>query len=318
MLKLYEKKWSKYFDIIIGVLAVLFLAVLFIPKYLWSEEDRLREECRIRLENIYELEIEFFRLTNRFPDSPDEAFMVIQAALESARADSDFFGAETLMIDTSVYVIDTQGDMVARIDTLLTLPESADEFYCPLAHERYTIKIENNRTIYLACPIKKELDPFKITLVEADDSLRNLYAEVVEEDNYEIRTLDALNKITSHQAEIMPELFVIDDRLINDGNLGLVDDLYEEDEDAMVVLMMHQEPDTSDEVVRILPQVNGTIPYSFSLGELKDKIDGTILESPRRWLREDFYERRYLFFTMVDSIHGFIEDGDRSWKYGDQ
>ena len=318
MLKLYEKKWSKYFDIIIGVLAVSFLAVLFIPKYLWSEEDRLREECRIRLENIYELEIEFFRLTNRFPDSPDEAFMVIQAALESARADSDFFGAETLMIDTSVYVIDTQGDMVARIDTLLTLPESADEFYCPLAHERYTIKIENNRTIYLACPIKKELDPFKITLVEADDSLRNLYAEVVEEDNYEIRTLDALNKIASHQAEIMPELFVIDDRLINDGNLGLVDDLYEEDEDAMVVLMMHQEPDTSDEVVRILPQVNGTIPYSFSLGELKDKIDGTILESPRRWLREDFYERRYLFFTMVDSIHGFIEDGDRSWKYGDQ
>jgi len=318
VLKLYEKKWSKYFDIIIGVLAVSFLAVLFIPKYLWSEEDRLREECRIRLENIYELEIEFFRLTNRFPDSPDEAFMVIQAALESARADSDFFGAETLMIDTSVYVIDTQGDMVARIDTLLTLPESADEFYCPLAHERYTIKIENNRTIYLACPIKKELDPFKITLVEADDSLRNLYAEVVEEDNYEIRTLDALNKIASHQAEIMPELFVIDDRLINDGNLGLVDDLYEEDEDAMVVLMMHQEPDTSDEVVRILPQVNGTIPYSFSLGELKDKIDGTILESPRRWLREDFYERRYLFFTMVDSIHGFIEDGDRSWKYGDQ
>ena len=318
MLKLYEKKWSKYFDIIIGVLVVSFLAVLFIPKFLWSEEDRLREECRIRLENIYELEIEFFRLTNRFPDSPDEALMVINAALEFARADSDFFDAETLMIDTTEYAIDTQGDMAARIDTLLTLPESADEFYCPLAHERYTIKIENNRTIYLACPIKKELDPFNITMVEADDSLRSLYAEVIEEDNYEIRTLDALSKIASHQAEIMPELFIIDDRLINDGNLELVNDIYKNDGDALVLMMMLQEPDTSDATTRKFPKSNGEIPYTFSLGDLKDNIDEKILESPRRWLREDFYERRFLVFSMVDSIHGFIEDGDRSWQYGDQ
>jgi len=318
VLKLYEKKWSFYFDIIIGIMTVLFLGVLFIPKYLWSEEDRLREECRTRLENIYELEIEFFRLTNRFPNSPDEALMVINAALDFARADSGFFGAETLMIDTSVYAINTQGDMVARIDTLLTLPESSEEFYCPLAHERYAITIENNRTIHLACPIKKELNPFKITMVEADDSLRELYTEVVDEDNYEIRTLDAMSKVPSHQAEWMPELFVIDDRLINDGNIKIVDDLYKNDEDAMVILMMLHEPDTSGEDIRKLPEVNGTIPYTFSLGDLKDKIDETILESPRRWLREDFYERRYIFFTMVDSIHGFIEDGDRSWLYGDQ
>lgn len=299
-------------------MVVLFLAVLFIPKYLWSEEDRLREECRTRLENIYELEIEFFRLTNRFPTSPEEALMLVNAVLDSARADTGFFGAETLMIDTSVYVIDTQGDIVARVDTLLTLPESVDEFNCPLAQERYTINIEGNRTIYLACPIKKELEIFKITMVEADDSLRSLYAEVIAEDNYEIHTLDALSKIPSHQAELMPELFVIDDRLINDGNLEIVNDIYENDEDALVLLMMIQEPDTSDEAKRKFPTTNGTIPYSFSLGDLKDNIDGTILTSPRRWLREDYYERHFLFFSMVDSIHGFIEDGDRSWLYGDQ
>ena len=318
MLKLYEKKLSKPFDIIIGIMVVLFLAVLFIPKYLWSVEDRLREECRVRLENIYELEIEFFRLTNRFPDSPEEALILINAALDSARADSGFFGAETLMIDTSVYAINTHGDMTARIDTLLTLPESTDEFLCPLAHERYTIKIEGNRTIYLACPIKKELEKFKITMVEADDSLRTLYAEIIEDDNYEIHTLDAMSKIPSHQAEFMPELFIIDDRLINDGNLELVNDIYDEDEDALVLLMMIQEPDSLDLTERKFPTSNGTIPYTFSLGDLKDKINDTVLNSPRRWLREDYYERRFLFFSMVDSIHGFIEDGDRSWLYGDQ
>ena len=318
MLKLYEKKLSKQFDIIIGVMVVLFLAVLFIPKYLWSEEDRLREECRTRLENIYELEIEFFRLTNRFPDSPEEALMLINAVSEIARADSGFFGAETLLIDTSVYAINTQGDFIARIDTLLTLPESPDEFSCPLAHERYVINITGNRTIYLACPIKKELEKFKITMVEGDDSLRSLYAEIIEEDNYEIHTLEAMGKIPSHQAEFMPELFVIDDRLINDGNLEIVNDIYDEDDDALVLLMMIQEPDSSAIDKRKFPKSNGTIPYSFSLGDLKDKIDFTVIGSPRRWLREDYYERRFLFFSMVDSIHGFIEDGDRSWLFGDQ
>ena len=116
----------------------------------------------------------------------------------------------------------------------------------------------------------------------------------------------------------MPELFIIDDRLINDGNLEIVNDIYDEDEDALVLLLMNQEPDSLDPDKRKFPTSNGTIPYTFSLGDLKDKIDYTILTSPRRWLREDYYERRFLFFSMVDSIHGFIEDGDRSWLYGEQ
>jgi len=128
-LKLYDKKLSPYFDAAIAVLAVLFIAVLFVPQSLWSEEDALREECRIRMENLYELEIEFYRLVNRFPESPEEALKIVQMALDSVNADTSFYGAETLRVDTMIYAIDTQGDLAARVDTLMSLTCNGRNFY---------------------------------------------------------------------------------------------------------------------------------------------------------------------------------------------
>ena len=61
-IKLYDKRLSPYFDAVIAVLVLMFFATLFVPKSLWSEEDALREECRVRMSNLYELEIEFYRL----------------------------------------------------------------------------------------------------------------------------------------------------------------------------------------------------------------------------------------------------------------
>jgi len=312
-IKLYEMKTSYYFDAIIGVMAVLLLLVIFVPQSIWSDEVEVKEECRVRMENLYELEIEFYRLVNRFPHSPEEAMMIVQAVMDSAKSDTGFFGAETLKIDTSVYYINTQGDIVARIDTLMTIPISDALFRCPFVLEKYRVDIKNNRTIYIACPIKKELNPFKIVMVEPDDSLRNLYSEVIGEDNYEIRSVGTLNEASTIQEEWMPELVVIDDRAITQSNIEQVDEMYETDEDALVLLMMLEEPDTTGKDKKQMPVVNGTVPYSFTLGDLKDKVDEVVLETPRRWLREDYYQRRYLFFSMVDSIHGYIEDGDRSW-----
>ncbi|TFB12898.1 hypothetical protein E3V33_03900 [Candidatus Marinimicrobia bacterium MT.SAG.4] len=370
-LKLYDKKLSPYFDAVIAVLAVLFIAVLFVPQSLWSEEDALREECRIRMENLYELEIEFYRLVNRFPESPEEALKIVQMALDSVNADTSFYGAETLRVDTMIYAIDTQGDLAARVDTLMNRPISEELFSCPFVHERYTVDIANNRTIYIACPIRQELNPFKITLVESDDSLRSLFAEVIKEKNYEMRLLASIHEVLPLQKEWRPELIIIDDRTINDETLGIVDQLFDYDEDVLVILMMQMEPahtesmsdsadstemidsllvadstaisdssamamdsvgaaddtnmieieeiaEVAEKVVRRLPIVSGTVPYSFTLGDLKDKIDESVLISPRRWLREDYYKRRYLVFTMVDSIHGFIDDGDRSWQSDDR
>ena len=367
-IKLYDKKLSPYFDAIIAVLVLMFIAVLFVPRSLWSEEDALRDECRVRMENLYELEIEFYRLVNRFPESPEEALMIVNMALDSVRADTNFYGAETLRVGTMIYAIDTQGDLVARVDTLMNGPISEELFSCPFVHERYVIDIENNRTIYIACPIRQELNPFKITMVETDDSLRSLFAEIIQEKNYELKTLASIHDVLPLQKEWKPELIVIDDRAINDETFGIVDQLFDNDKDVIVLLMMQMEPayietvedsadttevdsslhadstalsdssaamamdsagasDGSDvvesaevreKVVRKMPIVSATVPYSFTLGDLKDKIDESVLISPRRWLREDYYKRRYLVFTMVDSIHGFIEDGDRSWLDNDR
>ena len=367
-IKLYDKKLSPYFDAIIAVLAVMFITVLFVPKSLWSEEEALKEECRIRMENLYELEIEFYRLVNRFPKSPEEALLIVNMALDSARVDTGFYGAETLRVDTMIYAIDTQGDLIARVDTLTNRPLNEELFSCPFVHERYVVDIANNRTIYIACPIRQELNPFKITLVETDDSLRSLFAEIILEKNYELKTFASIHEVLPLQKEWKPELIVIDDRTINDETFELVDQLFDYDEDVIVILMMQMEPeyteveadmadttavdsssyaadssamtdssamavdsaamkDSSDmaesvvgkeEILRRLPIVSGTVPYSFTLGDLKDKVDESVLISPRRWLREDYYKRRYLVFTMVDSIHGFIDDGERSWLGSNQ
>ena len=360
-LKLYNKKLSPYFDAIIAVLVLMFIAVLFVPKSLWSEEDALRDECRTRMDNLYELEFEFYRLVNRFPKSPEEALMIVSMALDSARADTSFYGAETLRVDTMIYAIDTHGDLVARIDTLMSLPINEELFSCPFALERYVVDTENNRTIYISCPIRQELNPFKITIVETDDSLRSLFAEIIKEKNYELKTFASIHEVLPLQKEWKPELIVIDDRTINDETIRIVDQLFDNDEDVLVLLMMQMEPahtetaaDSADSteidssslaadssalsdssamamasasdgsdliesaevrenVERRMPIVSATVPYSFTLGDLKDKVDELVLISPRRWLREDFFKRKYLVFTMVDSIHGFIDAGDRSW-----
>jgi len=240
-IKLYDKRLSPYFDAIIAVLVLMFIAVLFVTRYLWSVEDALRDECRVRMANLYELEIEFYRLVNRFPESPEEALMLVNMALDSAGADTSFYGAETLRVGTMIYAIDTQGDLVARVDTLMNRPISEELFSCPFVHERYVIDIENDRTIYIACPIRQELNPFKITMVETDDSLRNLFAEIIQEKNYELKTFASIHKVLPLQKEWKPELIIIDDRAINDETFGIVDQLFDNDEDVIVLLMMQME-----------------------------------------------------------------------------
>ena len=84
---------------VVIVLALFFLIiVIYVPVAIWEEENYYQEESRYRMQNVYDIESFYSRLTGEYNPNFLEAMSVVNAARDSAIADSLFIGEQLVKL----------------------------------------------------------------------------------------------------------------------------------------------------------------------------------------------------------------------------
>ena len=84
---------------VVIILAMFFLiVVIYVPVAIWEEENYFEKESRYRMQNVYDVESFYSRLTGEYNPNFLEAMSVVNATRDSAVADSLFIGEQLVVL----------------------------------------------------------------------------------------------------------------------------------------------------------------------------------------------------------------------------
>jgi len=100
------------------LLAILvFIAVIYIPRAIWNEEERIRDESRFRMENVYDVLIYYQKLAGKQTDDALWALEIVNAARDSLTADSTFLSFQKIILPEKEETVDLYAGYPAAFDT---------------------------------------------------------------------------------------------------------------------------------------------------------------------------------------------------------
>jgi len=112
-------KWwlGDLLELIILVAILIFIAVIYIPRTIWDEEEKVRGESRFRMENVYDVLTYYQRLTGKPTDDVLWALNVVNAARDSLIADSTFLGPQKIILPEKEVTVDLYEGYTVAFDT---------------------------------------------------------------------------------------------------------------------------------------------------------------------------------------------------------
>ena len=109
-------KGSIIYKILIVILAVILVASIYYPKKLWDQEAKNTEECRYRMTNLYNAELQFQRFNYAFTDSLDQLIEFIKTDSSYHVLVDSLFAVE---FDTFRMIFDTLRQEQLQIEQLV-------------------------------------------------------------------------------------------------------------------------------------------------------------------------------------------------------
>jgi len=107
---------------ILMVMAILFLIiVIYVPVAVWEEESFYEKESRYRMQNLYDVESFYSRLTGEYNPNFLEAMNLVNAARDSAVADSLFMGEQEIILGGKNFSVDITESFGFEFDTTFGL-----------------------------------------------------------------------------------------------------------------------------------------------------------------------------------------------------
>ncbi|MEE9166058.1 MAG: hypothetical protein V3U24_01130 [Candidatus Neomarinimicrobiota bacterium] len=166
----------------LGILVAMlvFMAVIYIPRSIWDEENEIRDESRFRMENVYDILSFFETLTGDRTADPLLALRVINAARDSLTADSTFLGPRHIILDGENVLVDMYSGYGASFDTSFGYFRTRKDTLVDtvLTVVRFNRELSLNDTSFVRL---EEIDPFleDTTLVGIPDTAISTHIEVV-------------------------------------------------------------------------------------------------------------------------------------------
>ena len=103
---------------VVIILALFFLIiVIYVPVAIWEEENYYQEESRYRMQNVYDIESFYSRLTGEYNPNFLEAMSVVNATRDSAIADSLFIGEQLVKLWGKEFFVDVDESFGFEYDT---------------------------------------------------------------------------------------------------------------------------------------------------------------------------------------------------------
>lgn len=147
------------------VIAVLMLiAVVYIPKRIWAEEERYRIESHRRMEVILSAENFYHTLTGSFTADGPFMFALVSQTHDSLIGDSTFIGTQVVHVAGIPHRVDIPEGMTYQLDTTFSVGRSLRR---TVLDTTYTVLIWNderadNDTVYIGGKVgltRLETDP---------------------------------------------------------------------------------------------------------------------------------------------------------------
>ncbi|MCH8023277.1 MAG: hypothetical protein IIB43_01090 [Candidatus Marinimicrobia bacterium] len=104
------------------VLAVVVLVVvIYVPKAIWAEEDRARDESRRRMTIIQAAEDFYRTISDSYTTDGPFLFKLISQTHDSLVGDTTFIGEQIVYVDGSPYTVDIPEILLIQMDTTFTV-----------------------------------------------------------------------------------------------------------------------------------------------------------------------------------------------------
>ena len=116
-MKITKNNKTDFLELIIIASLFLLIVVIYVPVAIWEEEDAFRKESRYRMQNLYDVESFYQRLTGVYTPNFFEAMNLINSVRDSTLSDSLFIGEMEVLLNDKKYEINVDETFSFEYDT---------------------------------------------------------------------------------------------------------------------------------------------------------------------------------------------------------
>ena len=109
--------------------AIIMLFMVYIPRSIWQEEVKIRDEARHRMLAISNAQEFYKELTGSYTMNGKHLFELVEAAMDSLIADSLFTDEQIINLNGNSYPVKLERGFEIRVDTTFS---SATDLYFPM------------------------------------------------------------------------------------------------------------------------------------------------------------------------------------------
>ena len=96
---------------------IVFMLVIYIPRMIWDEEEKVESDSRFYIEHVYDVLSYYQQITGERTTDGKWAIKVVNAARDSMTADSTFLGKQDILLGDRIASVDLSANFVTVYDT---------------------------------------------------------------------------------------------------------------------------------------------------------------------------------------------------------
>ena len=270
---------------------IILLLIVYIPNQIWIQEKFDRDESRFRMRTISNASEFYKEITGNYTINGPHMFELVEAAIDSAFADSLFFGEQQIILNDKIFNVSINKGFDYRADTTFSIAEQirktiVDTLYWTLEYSDSTKTLLDTNYVN-SSDIKKRMNLYRFN--PANTSLLSERDSTITEEEYDDLLSFEQKRFYRIVKDTMPGKIEISER--------------EEVKNNYLRKKFHLNTD-------LLTCPLSKKDYILALEQQNSGENIFIVKSP---VDESNIETQYYFFEYNPGDHGYIRSGVQSW-----
>ena len=270
---------------------IILLLIVYIPNQIWIQEKADRDESRFRMRTISNASEFYKEITGNYTINGPQMFELVEAAIDSAFADSLFVGEQQIILNDKIFNVSINKGFDYRADTTFSIAEQIrktiiDTLYWTLEYSDST-KSSLDTNYVNSSEIKDRMNLYRFN--PANTPLLSERDSTITEEEYD-------NLLSFEQKRFY--------RVVKDTIPGKME--ISEREEVKNNYLRKKFHLNSDLLTCPLSKKD----YILALEQQKSGENIFIVKSP---VDESNIKTQYYFFEYNPGDHGYIRSGVQSW-----
>ncbi len=270
---------------------IILLLIVYIPNQIWIQEKFDRDESRFRMRTISNASEFYKEITGNYTINGPQMFELVEAAIDSAFADSLFVGEQQIILNDKIFNVSINKGFDYRADTTFSIAEQirktiVDTLYWTLEYSDSTKTLLDTNYVN-SSDIKKRMNLYRFN--PANTSLLSERDSTITGEEYDDLLSFEQKRFYRVVKDTIPGKIEISER--------------EEVKNNYLRKKFHLNTD-------LLTCPLSKKDYILALEQQNSGENIFIVKSP---VNESNIETQYYFFEYNPGDHGYIRSGVQSW-----